>query len=222
MARRPQTIEQPAEQGKFRVFYAEGVGTLQDLANVLSTVVRQQPTIQGRVSQIPQQLLPAARSNEVEGTAVEPDLVPESEDAPSVELSSSAPESNGQKRRRGDGQKVDRNAGIELVPNLDFVPTGKTPLKTFFVEKSPASDMEQVLVIAHYFQHTMVSPAFGPGHILTAFKHVGKPIPVDLKGTIRNMRRGKVWLNFTDIEHIRVTTEGDNHVEHELPKNGAK
>jgi hypothetical protein len=108
------------------------------------------------------------------------------------------------------------------VPDLDFVPDGKEALKKFFAEKEPRSDMEQVLVLVYYLQHTLAIPAIGPGHILTAFKHVGKPVPVDLRATVRNMKNQKAWLNFTDMEAIRVTTQGDNVVEHELgaEKNG--
>jgi len=112
-------------------------------------------------------------------------------------------------RKRG-GPKTDRNAGIKLVPDLDFVPNGKEALKKFFAEKEPKNDMEQVLVLVYYMQHTLTLPAIGPRHILTAFKHVGKPVPVDLRATIRNIKNQKVWLNFTDWEAIRVTTQGDN------------
>jgi len=124
------------------------------------------------------------------------------------------------RQKRGQGPKKDRNAGIELVGNLDFVPKGKPALKSFFTEKAPGSDMDQVLVICHYLQHTLELPAYGPGHILTGFKHVGERVPVDLKATIRNMKKEKAWLSITEMENIRVTTEGDNRVEHELGKVG--
>jgi hypothetical protein len=124
--------------------------------------------------------------------------------------------------KRPPGPKRDRNSGIELVGSLNFVPEGKTALKTFFSEKSPLSDMDQVLVLCHYLQHVLQSPTFGPGHILTGFRHVGKPVPTDLRQTIRNIKKEKAWLNFTDPENIRMTTEGDNRVEHELGKSGSK
>jgi hypothetical protein len=58
----------------------------------------------------------------------------------------------------------------------------------------------------------------GPAHVMTAFKEAGKAIPVDLKQTIRNIKKSRMWLNFTDIEDIRTTTQGDNFVEHEMGK----
>jgi len=39
-------------------------------------------------------------------------------------------------RKRG-GPKTDRNAGIKLVPDLDFVPDDKQSLRKFFAEKDP-------------------------------------------------------------------------------------
>jgi hypothetical protein len=119
-------------------------------------------------------------------------------------------------RKRGEGDRKDRNVGIKPVGDIDFVPTGKQSLKEFFAEKAPSSDMDQILVLCHFLQHAVQSAQIGPGHILSGFKHVGKPIPKDLKKTIRHMKDKKAWLGFTNIENICLTTEGENRVEHEL------
>lgn len=119
-------------------------------------------------------------------------------------------------KKRGKGDRKDRNAGIKLIGDIDFVPTGNQSLKDFFAEKAPSSDIDQILVLCHFLQHTLKSPQVGPGHILSGFKHVGKPVPKDLKQSIRNMKDKKAWLNFSDIENIRLTTEGENRVEHDL------
>jgi hypothetical protein len=124
------------------------------------------------------------------------------------------------RKKRGDGDPKDRNAGIKPVGDIDFVPTGKRSLKDFFSQKAPSFDMDQVLVISYYLQRTLQSSQFGQGHVLSGFKHVGKPVPKDLNRTIRNMKDKKAWLNFTDVENIRLTTEGENRVEHELGKGG--
>ena len=124
--------------------------------------------------------------------------------------------------KRGQGPKKDRNAGIQLVGDLDLVPNGKPALKGYFAEKAPGSDMDQVLVLCHYFQHVLQLATFGLGHILTGFRHVDEPVPVDLRGTVRHIKNSKAWLSFTDMENIRVTTQGDNRVQHELGKSGSK
>jgi hypothetical protein len=125
------------------------------------------------------------------------------------------------RKKRGEGDKKDRNAGIKPVGDIDFVPAGKQALKDFFAEKGPNSDMDQTLVLCHFLQYSVQSAQIGPGHILSGFKHVGKPVPKDLKQTIRNIKEKKAWIDFTDIESIRLTTEGENRVEHELGKGDA-
>src|SRR5262249_21156288 len=111
------------------------------------------------------------------------------------------------RKKRGEGDRKNYNAGIMPVGDIDFVPNGKPSLKAFFADKAPESDMDQILVICHFLQHTLQCDQIGPGHILGGFKHVAKPIPKDLKQTIRNMKNKKAWLSFTEMENIRLTTE---------------
>jgi hypothetical protein len=125
------------------------------------------------------------------------------------------------RKKRGEGDRKDYNAGIRPVGDIDFFPAGKQSLKEFFSQKAPKSDMDQILAICHFLQHTLESSQVGPGHILSGLKHVGHPVPKDLRKTIRNMKDKKAWLNFTDIENIRMTTEGENRVEYELGKASA-
>jgi hypothetical protein len=210
-----------ADKGKIRLLYAEVEGNNQSLQDALKTMV----TAMNRPVQLitaASRIAPNSRTAlgaQAEQTASEDQVAAETVDEGSSAESNDTPAVP--TRKRG-GPKSDRNAGIKLVPDLDFVPDGKQTLKKFFAEKGPKSDMEQALVLVHYMQHTLALPAVGPSHILTAFKDVGKPVPVDLRGTIRNMKNQKAWLNFTDLEAIRVTTQGDNFVEHELgaEKNG--
>ena len=102
------------------------------------------------------------------------------------------------------------------MPDLNFRPDGKQALKEFVVEKSPKKDLEATLVLVYYMQHVMGLPKIGPAHVMTAFKEVGKRIPADVGQTIRNVKKSKMWLNFTDIEEVRTTTQGENFVEHEM------
>jgi hypothetical protein len=129
----------------------------------------------------------------------------------------SAPSPNARKPR-GTGKKVDRNVGLNLVPDLNFRPSGTQALKEFVEEKSPKNDLEAALATVYYMQHIMGLAKIGPAHVMTAFKEAGKAIPVDVKQTIRNVKKLKIWLNFTDIEEVRTTTQGDNFVEHEMGK----
>ena len=205
------TEESGPEKGKIRIFFAEVEGNNQSLQDALKTVVaamnRPGPIATVRIPANGQTVIPTQAG------------APQAQAAPEVveeEVAEDVEESPAPARKRGTGARVDRNVGIKLVPNLDFRPDDKPALKTFFADKAPKTDMEQILVIGYYMQHMLDLSSFTPGHILTGLKEVGKPVPVDLKATIRNMRSQKVWLNFGDIEEIVLTTQGENHVEHEL------
>jgi hypothetical protein len=154
-------------------------------------------------------LPPQSEVEEVEeaGDQAEEVEVPGEESAPPIA-----------RRTRGTGNKVDRNAGLTLVPNLNFRPDGKQTLKEFLDEKSPKSDMEVTLAAVHYMQHFMALTKIGRSHVMTALKEVKKPIPVDVRQTIRNVKSKKMWLNYTDIEDVKTTTQGENFVEHDMGK----
>ena len=199
-----------SEKAKVRVLFAEVEGNNQSVQEALKSMVSamsrpvrviSEQSINGKTPV----LLEQAASEEVEEPT---DHVEE------VEASDDEPETS--RKPRGSGKKVDRNAGISLVPNMNFRPTGKQSLKEFVDAKKPGSDLETVLLIVYYVQNVMALTKIGAAHVRTALKEAGIAIPVDLRQTIRNTKNSKIWLNFTDIEDIRTTTQGDNFVEHDM------
>ncbi|MBR0757314.1 hypothetical protein JQ604_34475 [Bradyrhizobium jicamae] len=197
-----------------RVFFAEVEGNNESVQEALKTMVS--------AMNRPTRVIQDQRSNgktavlleQTEGDEVEAE---EALDQEEFEFDAESTPSNTRKVR-GTGKKIDRNAGLNLVPNLDFRPSGKQALREFVEEKNPKNDLEAVLAAAYYMQHQMDLTKIGPAHVMTAFKEVGRAIPVDLRQTLRNVKKSKMWLNFTDIEDFRTTTQGDNFVEHEMGK----
>src|SRR5712671_2505999 len=134
-----------SDKAKVRVFYAELEGNNESVQDALKTmlavamnrssqpvrVISEQPA-NGK----PAVLLQQADVEEVEEASdrVEEVEVPGEESAPPIA-----------RRPRGTGKKVDRNAGLTFVPDLDFRPNGKQSLKEFLDQKSPKSDMELTL-----------------------------------------------------------------------------
>lgn len=202
-----------ADKAKVRVFFAEVEGNNESVQEALKTMVS---AMSRPVKIISDQKLNGSTAPLLESSTEEIALADEQEDA--SETFETNNDSQSARKVRGTGKKIDRNAGIELVPNLNFRPSGKLNLKEFVEEKDPKNDVETVIVTLHYLQHAMDLTKIGPGHVMTAFKEIGKAIPVDLKQTIRNIKKSKMWLNFTDIEELRTTTQGDNYVEHEMGK----
>jgi hypothetical protein len=214
MAKRSNEPISGADRAKVRVIFAEVEGNNESVQEALRTMVSamsrpvriiSEQKANGKTSALLQQ----ADIEEAEDTV---DQAEEAETLGEDQVTQNA------RAPRGTGKKSDRNAGLELVPNLNFRPNGKQALKDFLEDKDPTSDVEVVLTTLHYMQHVMELPKIGPSHVMTAFKEAGKAIPVDVRGTIRNIKKSKMWLNFTDLEDIRTTTQGDNFVEHDMRK----
>ena len=214
MVRRNNEPISGVDKAKVRVFFAEVEGNNESVQEALKTMVSamsrplrviSEPKANGKATV----LLPQADVEEGEET------IDQGEEVEAFGEESALPNA---RKPRGTGKKVDRNAGLSLVPDLNFRPNGKKALKEFLDEKGPKNDVEVTLVAVYYMQHIMVLAKISPAHVMTAFKEAGKSIPVDIRQTIRNVKNSKIWLNFTDIENVRTTTQGDNFVEHDMGK----
>jgi hypothetical protein len=214
MARRSNEPTSGADKAKVRVFFAEVEGNNESVQEALKTMVS--------AMNRPVRIISEQKTNGKAAVLLEQADVAEAEEAldQAEEVDGFVEEVASQNARkpRGTGKKVDRNAGLNLVPDLNFRPNGGRALKEFVEEKGPKNDVETALAAVYYMQHDMALAKIGPSHVMTAFKEAGKAIPVDLRQTIRNVKKTKMWLNFTDIEDVRTTTQGDNFVEHEMGK----
>jgi hypothetical protein len=214
MVRRNNEATSGADKAKIRVFFAEVEGNNESVQEALKTMLSAMSR--------PVRVISEQRANgnasvllqQADGEVVE-DAIDQGEEVEALG-EESAPLSA--RKPRGTGKKVDRNAGLKLVPDLNFRPDGKQAFKEFVDEKSPKKDLEAALVLVYYMQHVMEVPKIGPAHVMTAFKEAGIAVPVDVKQTIRNVKKLKIWLNFIDIEDVRTTTQGENFVEHEMAK----
>lgn len=213
MARRNPEATSGADKAKVRVFFAELEGNNDSVQEALKTMVSAmsrpvrvitEQKADGKTTALMQQV----DAEEVEGTA----------EQGGDEAFSDEPANPNTRKPRGTGKKVDRNAGLNLVPDLDFRPNKQQSLREFVDSKNPKNDVEAVLVAVYYMQHKMGLTNIGPAHVLTALKEAGKSIPVDLRQTIRNVKKSRMWLNFSNIEDVRTTTQGDNCVEHEMSR----
>ncbi len=212
MAKRSVDPTLGVDKAKVRVFFAELEGNNDSVQEALKTMVS--------AMNRPTRVLAEQKPNGAAALLAQQTNVDEVEEVIHQvnEIDAVGEESapSNARKPRGAGKKVDRNVGINLVPDLDFMPSGKQALKEFLGEKKPKNDVEYCLATVYYWQHVMELPKIGPGHVRTALKEAGISIPVDLKQTIRNIKNSRVWLNFTDLDDVRTTTQGENHIEHEM------
>jgi hypothetical protein len=213
MARR--NIEPTGEdKAKVRVFFAEVEGNNESVQVALNAMLSAMSR--------PVRVISEQKDNGSAAVLLSPadveereEVIDQPEEAEALREESALPNA---RRPRGTGEKTDRNAGLSLVPDLNFRPDGQQTLKEFVDEKRPKNDIEAALATVYYMKRIMDLPKIGPSHVMTAFKEAGKQIPKDVKQTIRNVKKSRMWLNFADIEDVGITTQGDNYVEYDMGK----
>lgn len=212
MAKRNQDPDPSPDKAKVRIFFAEVEGNNDSIKEALKTMVQ----AMNRAAPVPARVVMNSTAANLAAPAAETGEEPaEVFDEAKTDAVADAP-APAPARKRGTGPKRDYNVGIELVPDMDFRPDGKQTLREFFAEKAPKGDMDQTVVVVYYMQHHMGMSAIGFGHIRTAFKDVNKPLPADLRSTVRNMKKQKAWLNWSTPDAMQVTTVGENYVEHDM------
>lgn len=213
MAKRNSEPLSGPDRAKVRVLFAEVEGNNESVQEALKTMVsamsRQVRVISEHKTNGNPTLLEQAEPDAFE------EVIEQAEDGDEIVEETLAPSA---RKTRGTGKKFDRNAGLNLVADLNFRPPEKPALKEFMEGKHPKNDIEIALATVYYMQPLMELPKISAAHLMTAFKEAGRPIPNDVRQTLRNMKKLKIWLKFADLDDVKTTTQGDNFVEHEMGK----
>lgn len=203
-------------QGRLRVFFAEFEGddqTIQESLKALSVAVTK--TFAPRqivVNRLGNSGASAATETTDDIINVEQGVV-EDPDA-NVEYEPAAPRLKAEKRRK--------LPTLAIVKELNLRPVGKKSFRDFYAEKQPATQMDQIAVAVYYLRVTLETEVVSANHVFTCFKDVSVKVPPDLPQIIRNCRRQKGWVDPAAEDGITITTQGQNHVEHDLPPKAKK
>ncbi len=140
-------------------------------------------------------------------------------DTPSPTEELNAPKENKKINKTSKSSRSKVMESYKILGDLNLTPPEKKSLKDFIAEKSPSeAGGEMTTVMVHYLQKTLGIENVSLNHIYTCYKNAEKKVPVSLKANVSDIQRRKGWLNTADTDKIRVTTSGENLVEHELPK----
>lgn len=102
--------------------------------------------------------------------------------------------------------------------DLNLRPKGKKSLKDFAAEKKPKSNEERFAVMVYYLEKTLQEKAIDRDHIYTCFKELGGvKFPLQIDAVLRNSARRKGWIDTSNSSDLKITTRGENFVEHDLP-----
>ena len=110
---------------------------------------------------------------------------------------------------------------MSIVKDLDLRPKDNKHLRDFFAEKQPKKQIEQITTIVYYLSRILKLDGITPHHVYTCLKDVGKRVPNDLPQALRLVASRKGWVETSNADDIKITTSGENMVEHDLPPGGA-
>jgi hypothetical protein len=126
-------------------------------------------------------------------------------------------------KKVGSGAKSKSKAkpSLSMVKDLNLKPNGKPSLDDFVEQKKPISHYEKCTVCTYFLKHELNLDAISESHVFTCLKHMKWRIPANLSNTLAYTASQYGWLDTSDLQKIRITTMGENLVEHDLPKKKA-
>jgi hypothetical protein len=110
-----------------------------------------------------------------------------------------------------------KKSAPSIAKDLNLRPPGKQGFPEFAAGKKPKSHQERMLCATYYLKHVLHLESVSLDHVYTCFKQQGWRVPSDLRNALQLVASRKGWLDTSDMEDIRVTTTGENFVEHDLP-----
>lgn len=115
------------------------------------------------------------------------------------------------------GKKSKSSASFSIVKDLNLKPSGKESFKDFTTKKAPSSNQEKCVVAVYYLQKVLELGNINFNHIFTCYKDAKWRAPGDIGNIVRLTSNRKGWLDTSDSTNIRVTVQGENLIEHDLP-----
>jgi hypothetical protein len=105
---------------------------------------------------------------------------------------------------------------ISMDKSLNLNPSGKPSATKFASEKAPANVKQKCVVAVYYLRDVTALEKVTVSAVYTFFKTLNWPLPADLKNALQQAGSAG-WLDTADAENIKLTSTGENLVEHSLP-----
>lgn len=105
---------------------------------------------------------------------------------------------------------------ISMDKTLNLSPSGKLSASQFAAEKAPSNVMHKAVVAVYYLRETIGLQKITVSAVYTFFKSLSWPLPADLRNALQKAG-SEGWLDTFDGEDIKLTSMGENLIEHELP-----
>jgi len=105
---------------------------------------------------------------------------------------------------------------ISMDKSLNLSPSGKQSAVQFGGGKSPSNVIQKSVVAVYYLRHVLEIEKVTVEGVFTFFKTLSWRVPADLKNTLQQAGTHG-FLDTSNNQDIKLTSLGENLVEHELP-----
>lgn len=113
--------------------------------------------------------------------------------------------------------KRSRRRGPTTIKDLDLQPEGKESLSAFVDRKKPKTNYARNVVSVYYLTEVLGVTSVSINHVFTCYKDMGWREPTDLANSLAQTASHKRHLDTADLDDIKLTPAGRNHVQHDLP-----
>lgn len=134
-----------------------------------------------------------------------------------------APRSSSTAKRGRTKEAVKRKESFSIIKDLDLSSKGnKKSLREFFKEKAPSAALGKNAVFVYYLQNEAKITGITIDHIYSCYKDVNERVPEALKQSILDTSSKKGWIDTASMTDIKMSTPGENFVEHDLPRSSGE
>jgi hypothetical protein len=113
-------------------------------------------------------------------------------------------------------KRTAKKPSVTLDKSLDLYPSDHPSFIDFAKEKEPKTNIPRVVIAVYWLREYGNVDAITPSHIYTCFKAINWPVPLNIPNTLAKAG-GENYIDSSKSEDIKLTTHGENYVEHALP-----
>ncbi len=110
---------------------------------------------------------------------------------------------------------------LSIDKGLNLKPKNKSSFRDFVEKKKPSNLKQKMAVCVYYLKNELSLDSVNINKIFTCFKEANWRIPGDFMNTLHQTGT-KGWLDTEDSEDIKMSTQGENLIEYDLPPKSEK
>lgn len=121
----------------------------------------------------------------------------------------------------GDGETAKKRSPArppKMVNDLNLRPKGKPSLQDFVAARAPKSQHDKNTVVIYYLNNEIGVEKVSADHVFTAYREMKSTwkLPSNLRNSLQVTKSRTGWIDTSDMDDIKITASGSNHVEHDL------